>query len=152
MASRDAELQAIGYADPAQRWQAIQSDELNIAQNAFQQGRSPAEAIYRLAQLRGFKPADQEKPEDSGAKGNGGTQTTAAEEKIRQLAKAKDATTNLSRGGGTAEGSRFSLDSLDRMPKKEFDALIARLHKTGGEEAVDKLLAKAMDIDLTPLE
>ena len=148
LASRDAELQAIGYADPAQRWQAIQSDELNIAQNAFQQGRSPAEAIYNLAKLRGFKPVEQEKSEEPSAKGNGQT----AEEKIKQLAKAKEATTNLSRGGGTAEGSRFSLDSLDRMPKKEFDALIAKLHKTGDEEAVDKLLAKAMGLDLTRTE
>lgn len=54
---RDAELKAMGYADPAQRAQMIQVDALNIAAQALNNNMSAAEVVWAIAQARGFKTA-----------------------------------------------------------------------------------------------
>ena len=46
--------------DPQQRAEFINREEYNLVQNAFRQGKSPAEILYTMAQTRGWKPAPKE--------------------------------------------------------------------------------------------
>lgn len=116
--SRAKELSTVGY-DHATVQNAIRNDELNIIGFAMQQGASPAETVYRLAQARGYAPAQ-------GQQGNSGAPTSngSGQARMQQLQRAQDASTTLSKAGGSAGGVRLTLDSIDRMPQKEFEALV----------------------------
>lgn len=53
-ANRDAELEAMGYSDPAQRQQIINNDALQIAAQALQRNMNAAEVVYKMAKARGW--------------------------------------------------------------------------------------------------
>ena len=54
--TRDKELQALGYADPAVRAGIVRNNTAEIINNAVQQGRNPAELVWEYARARGFAP------------------------------------------------------------------------------------------------
>lgn len=54
--SRDKELQALGYIDPAARANIVRMNTAEIINNALQQGRNPAELVWEYARARGFAP------------------------------------------------------------------------------------------------
>lgn len=122
LSSRQAELSAVGY-DAQTVQNAIRNDELNIVGFALQQGASPAETVYRLAQSRGYR---QGVPNGKG-NGNGAVPANGGgngQGEMQRLQRAQDASTTLSRGGGSAGGVRLTLEAIDRMPNKEFEALV----------------------------
>jgi hypothetical protein len=104
--SRQKELRAIGYKDPATIAQALQNDELSVVAMAIQNGNSPAEAIYALAQARGYAPQ----------KGQ-----TAAE-KLAVIEKGQAANKSLSSTGGAAGEGEMTGEALLKMPLDEFEA------------------------------
>ncbi len=56
--SRDQELATLGYMDPRQRHEMIVQDEAQIVALAMQNGANPAERLYEVAKMRGFKKAE----------------------------------------------------------------------------------------------
>lgn len=55
-ADRDAELTALGYADPAARLAIMQQEEATIVARALWDGANAAERLYSAARRRGYKP------------------------------------------------------------------------------------------------
>lgn len=97
--TRDRELQALGYADPAVRAGIVRSNTAEIINNAAQQGRNPAELVWEYARARGFAPktaraaADAEAPtkiaaglQAAGGKLNKGGSSGAEELSAKDLA------------------------------------------------------------------
>lgn len=118
--ARNAELMAVGYADPAMRQQIIAQEALQIANQAAQMGGNPAEMIYRLAELRGYR-----KPTN----GNGTTQTddsvSAPAARIANTAAAQQENRSLSntRGGAPVP---LTAQRLLEMPYDEFAKMIEK--------------------------
>lgn len=105
--SRVQELQALGY-EGDELGQALQADELGIAQFAMSKGKSPAEVLYALATQRGYKKADAAAP--SGA------------EKLEAIERGQAANKSLSNTGGNAGDQDMTAERLMGMPMDEFEA------------------------------
>lgn len=108
--SRAKELVAIGYDNPKEIADALQADELAIAQRAFQLGKSPAEMLYSLAKERGYAkkaPADTKPP---------------AVEKLEKIEQGQAANKSLSSTGGGAGEGEMTADMLIKMPMDEFES------------------------------
>lgn len=112
LASRAAELQAIGYDDPGAISEALQADELAIAQRALTSGKSPAELIYALAQGRGYRRAEA-------AQGAG-----RAAEKLGTIQRGQVANKSLSATGGAAGETEMTPERLLKMSNDEFEAWV----------------------------
>lgn len=102
--ARHAELEALGYSDPAQRENMINADQAQIVLEAARRTQAgtltnPAELIYNYAIAKGFKVKAAE------------DKTAAALEKI---AAGQAAAGGLN--GGTAPKGEMTLDDLARMP------------------------------------
>lgn len=65
---RSNELKALGYAHD-QIQQALTMDEISVAQTAIGRNKNPAQAMYEIAKLRGFKTPDKVPPLDQVRKG-----------------------------------------------------------------------------------
>lgn len=115
IAARDAELALFGYP-PAVRANLITQEELQIAAQAFQSGRSPAATVYALARSRGFK----------GKAGGDGASGDAAEAQIERIASGQARGKTLSVGGGSAGGGEMTAAKLLAMSNDEFDAWTSR--------------------------
>lgn len=65
----DKELQLQGWSDPGERVRMLNHQALQVAANAIQNRRNPAEDLYNYAKLRGYQqaPAAQEAPQASAA-------------------------------------------------------------------------------------
>lgn len=109
--SRMAELQAMGYDDPQQLHEALQADEMAIAQMALSRGKSAAETLYQLAQQRGYRKAD-DKPQ--------------AAAKIETIERGQAANKSLSNTGGSAGEVEMTGEMLVKMPPDEFEAWVAK--------------------------
>jgi len=139
MAARDGELQAIGFADPAQRAAIIANEERSIAIRAFREGVNPAERIYALAKARGYAPPAAEaaatpSPAPAAAGGAVNTSERSASEKVAQTQRAQEAARSLS-GGGSASSGGLTLDALAEMSEEEFAKVDERVWEklwTGG--------------------
>jgi hypothetical protein len=103
------EYQAAGYS-LQQATQLLHEDETAIVANAFNAERNPAETIYKLAKVRGYKPAS-EKPAD-------------AQKKLDQLESGLKASKSLGTGGGKAS-DKFSIEAVAQMSNDEFSDFIA---------------------------
>lgn len=113
--SRIEELQALGY-NQDQAAAIYLDNEKAIVEKALQEGANPAERIYKLAQVRGFRPGTAEQP---------------TQQKIKQIDEGLKASKSLS-GGGAAQ--QYSLDNISAvdlasLSDKEFDALYAKARK-----------------------
>lgn len=121
MKGRDAEYQALGVSDPAERAAAIARDEAQIVIEATKAGRSPAETILAISIARGFNP---------GAASDGTMKPTAsatqATAKLQQIRNGQAAAQTLSGTGGTPHEG-LTAESLANMPQAEFDAMLDKL-------------------------
>lgn len=110
---RDQELQDMGYTDPGQRQQIMQTDALQIAAQALSGKKSPAEVVYKIAQARGYKikeaPLVPVKVSE-----------TADGKKIATIAKGQSANTSLGQIGGTSI-PEFSAENIAKMSDSEFE-------------------------------
>ena len=101
MATRDSELQTMGYADPQQRAAIILSEEQAIAARAFQDGVNPAERLYAVAKQRGFAPASGTAPQGAG--------------RIDAIAKGQAAASSLSNAGAATNTEISTLEQLAKV-------------------------------------
>lgn len=123
MKMRDAEYQALGVTDPAQRAAAIARDEAQIVIDAVKGGRSPAETIFAIAQARGFTPAAAPAPNGQMKPTASATQATA---KLQQLKAGQAAAQTLSGTGGSPHEG-LTAESLANMSQTDFDAMVDKL-------------------------
>lgn len=112
--ARDRELQALGYADPAQRAAIMRQNTAEIVNNALQQGRNPAELVWEYARGRGFTPK---------ANRNGGNEEAQA--KIAAGLQAAGA--KLNQGGATGEGELTAKDLASITDPDEFEKVWKRV-------------------------
>lgn len=110
--SRAAELQAIGYSDPQTLHDALQADEFAIAHLAFSRGQSPAELLYALAQQRGYRRANDSRPDGAA--------------RLQTIERGQAANKSLSNTGGSAGEGEMTAEQLIKMPMDEFEAWCAR--------------------------
>lgn len=87
--TRDTELEIYGVGDAAERARIINEEALGIIKAHVLAGRSPSEALFKLAQTRGFAPKQQ----PDAAK--------AAQDQLDRIAKGQEAAMSL-RGVGTS--------------------------------------------------
>lgn len=116
--SRAAELKAIGYDTPEALHNALNADEMGIAEMAFSKGKSPAEMLYALAVQRGYKKAEAPKvgdgePDPDVKPGN-------AAERLAKIAEGQAANKSLGDLGGEAPGGAMTAAQLLAMPMEEF--------------------------------
>jgi hypothetical protein len=107
---RERELAAMGYVDPGQRAQIITREAWGLAQNALQQGKSPAQVAYEVAQARGYQPKVAQ---------------TITEDDGERLDRAKSASRSLSSAGGAPSGP-MTAERLEKMSQSEFNAYYAK--------------------------
>jgi len=110
---RDAELQAYGVADPAERVRLISEEERGLVQRAIKDGVSPSERVYNLAKARGYAKKEP-KPEPE--------KTT---EQIDTIARGQAAAKTLSSAGGSP-AEVLNAEALANMSEEEFEAWMAK--------------------------
>ena len=110
--TRRAEYRALGAQDPAMIEQWVQSDAVQIAYGAMQQGKSVAQAVWDLASTRGYKPPEA----------NGDNSGDEAAQKLAQVEKGQKASKSLSQAGGNTEIS-LSLEAVASMTDEEFASI-----------------------------
>jgi hypothetical protein len=115
--SRAAELQALGYTDPKQIQGFLEADEFAIAQNALQAKANPAERLYKLAEMRGYKKADP-----GGQGGQQQQQGANGAQKLDAIQRGQQANKSLNSTGGAAGEVGMTAQQLLRMPMDEFEA------------------------------
>lgn len=104
--SRVAELTAMGYP-PDQAAVITRNDEKMLVGNAFQNNINPAEKLYEIARMRGYKGAQQPDPA----------------EKMQSLQKGTQAARSLSSVQGKGAAGALTLDALSQIEDPaEFDA------------------------------
>jgi hypothetical protein len=103
---RSDELSLFGMT-PQQIKQQIHGEAMNLAANCAQRGANVAETIYRMAEVRGFRP----KPD-----------TSKAEEKIKTVSTAQERSKSLSSAGGKSGGAEMTVETLLKMEPDEFDS------------------------------
>lgn len=132
-----AELKRLGWHGQHDIGAELNRIETGHILNCYRSGTPIDEFVLGLAESRGWKPKDPDaEPEVQNGKANENADT------LKRLAKAQDASDTLSGMGGGAGGNKISLETLDRMPAKEFNALIAKLTREGGEDAVNRAMEK----------
>lgn len=122
---RDKQLQALSFANPQLRTeqgrvQQINAELKSIIQAAKQQGLSPAQAVYQLAQGFGYQKAAQQP-----AQGQQQPQPPQMPEKLEKIARAQESSRTLGQTNGKAGGDAMSIDSLSKMSQAEFNVWIA---------------------------
>lgn len=135
MKSRDAELQAAGYTDPAQRMQIITLDERDIVARALHarqtnpQAPGPAAVLYGLAKARGWqgRAAAPPAPAPNGgaapaANGNGAAAPAAPSitAQVEAIARNQAASRSLSNGGGAPVPQGIDLAKIASMTDAEY--------------------------------
>jgi len=101
---RTRELQAIGITDPAEINEVLQQEALALSMNAIQRGQNAAEAVYNLAQVRGWSPKQQQSVDD----------------KLDKLERGQKAARTLS-GGSSGKTEDLTLADIENMSDEEFD-------------------------------
>ena len=108
--TRQNELEAIGYTKQ-QAANILVQEEAMIVGKAFEDEANPAERMYKLAQFRGWKPAEAPTPEVS--------EKSPDEARMDALEKGATASKTLSGGGKAPEP--LSLEALAAMDDDDFD-------------------------------
>jgi len=111
---RDRQLQALSFANPQLRSeqgrvQQINAELKSIIQAAKQQGLSPAEAVYQLAQGFGYQKAGQ------------ALQPPQMPDKLASVARAQEASRTVGQAPGKAGGDELTLEGLLAMSPAEYD-------------------------------
>lgn len=115
---RDRQLQALSFANPQLRTeqgrvQQINAELKSIIQAAKQQGLSPAQAVYQLAQGFGYQKAAQQPAQ--------GQQQPQMPDKLASIARAQDASRTVGQAPGKAGGDELTLEGLLAMSPAEYD-------------------------------
>lgn len=116
----DADLEARGYEDPAERRQLMLYEEGQIVGRMLRQGRDPAEQIFNYAKSRGYTAAGQPKADSE-------------EDKLARLKAGQSASTSLAGPGGRAE-TQVTLERLAELADsdpKEFDKQWEKARRAG---------------------
>jgi len=116
---RMREYEALGINDPAERQALFDNEAINIAQHAMARGINPAQAVWNMAQVRGFNMAPAATPE---------TKVSAADAKLATIAKGQQTAKTVGAGGATPEAG-LSLTDIEKMSDKEFDQLWSDMAK-----------------------
>jgi hypothetical protein len=114
--SRARELIALGYNEGQIRNQ-LMHEETQIAAQAFQNKRSPAQVIYEQAMARGYTPKQAQ------------AAAQQASQKLENVAKGQATQRSLSSAGGTS-GEGLTVEALASMSDEEFAAVSAKLGKS----------------------
>lgn len=129
---RDAELQAYGMTDPAERMRTIHEEEKGLVARAMKDGASPAERLYALAKARGYALKEPEpKPSEVNDKAREvmADKLDSVSDKIDTIARGQAAAKSLSNAGGSPSDS-LSAESLANMSEEEFAAVMAKMSKS----------------------
>lgn len=113
--SRVNELEALGYSRP-EAIEAARRDEFFIVSRALQNGLNPAEAIYRAAQVRGYKKAEPQQQQQP--------------DKMQTLEKGVRA--SKVSGGAPAAGGLPTLEELAAMSDEDFEKNWGKVIGTNG--------------------
>lgn len=108
MQSRMEEFIAAGYSKQ-DALNLVHEDEAAIVANAFRQDANPAERIYKLAELRGYKKSSKEQDIKS-----------ANKQKIDSLEKGIKASATIT-NSGSHNDSKLTLEAIADMSDDEFD-------------------------------
>lgn len=126
---RNAQLEAVGFTDPAQRQQQLAIEALNLAAGAEQRGQNAAAVIYQMAKASGWKPkaaAAVAAAASQPVAANGTAQLQAdpsGAKKLETVAKGQVANQSLGKlNGQSAPAGERSLEELLKMSDEEFDA------------------------------
>lgn len=117
IADREKELADLGIDDPNERDAIIAGEEEAFAYRNLKAGRNPAEAFYRAALRRGFKPAEylDDKPANGAAN------------KIDTIAKGQQAAASLGNAGDkTGATGGMSAKQLAEMSEHDFAKISKR--------------------------
>lgn len=109
-ASRDEELQDVGYNDPALRKQIIDGEAIALADQAMRQGKSPAEGFYKMAVRRGYKKAAP----------------ITAEQRANTIRQGQKAGQSLAGAGGGGTAKMPSPEAILAMSDEDFDKLTGK--------------------------
>jgi len=120
IAGRDAELQAYGIHDPAERNERINAEERELVRAALSEGASPAERVFKLAQARGYAKAQR------AAQAAAQQPQSQTQSKIDEINRGQQAAKSLSNVGGGNSGE-MTFEALDKMDNSEFDAFLSKL-------------------------
>lgn len=107
--NRMQEFEMAGFT-PEQATQLVHEDEAAIAANHLAKGSNPADAIYKLAKLRGYRGKNAVNPQD---------QLQANQQKILNLEKGLKAAKSVNAGGSNAKDV-YSLEAIAAMDDDEF--------------------------------
>jgi hypothetical protein len=115
--NRLQEYKEAGYTD-AQAQQLLVDDEFAITVKAYEDGANPAERMYKLAKLRGYKATPANVTQEQKA-----PEIKNLEQKLDQLEKGVNASKSLSNVGGKSEKG-LSLEEISHMSDDELDELM----------------------------
>ena len=124
---RHKELEALGYADAAERQRMIDSQEAQLAINAYRNKSNAAEMLYKLAVARGFNPTPPAQEQNK--------QSEAAL-KLDQIAKGQAAAASLTTAAG-GPTTQLTAEAVLNMDEAQFDAAVK---KAGGQAALMRLV------------
>lgn len=115
---RDAELSAVGMADPAARKAHIAREEKALVQQALQQGVSPSQVLYNLAKARGY----------AGPKASAvDPKASDPVKKIEQIANGQKAAGNNFSGAGGSGGEGLTVEAFLSMDEAEYAKAMEKL-------------------------
>lgn len=115
---RHQELEAAGWGDQAERQAMISREAMQLAAQAMQQNRNPAEVVYQLSKIRGFQA-----PASSAA----ATQEAPAQNATQRLDNVARGQQQSSRSLGNVRGSGpapITANTLLQMSDKDFAKMI----------------------------
>jgi hypothetical protein len=109
---RFKQYSALGY-QPEQAWQIVNQEEYQLAATAFQNGRSPAQAVYEMAMAYGYTKKEAQQVSDNA-------------QKMETLQNGVKVAKSL--GSGGAPSGKLTVDALAQMSDDDFAAAM----KNGG--------------------
>ena len=123
--ARQAQLEALGVADPAARQQMLANEVAQIAIQTRQQGRNFAETLYRLAKASGYAVAQ---PAPSPVADAIEAPATPAERQAATIERGKAMSATVG-SVGTAPATKLSPERIANMSDREFSAVYAKIAK-----------------------
>lgn len=109
-----AELQFRGY-DQQTAVEALKRSELEFCEGALRNKKNPAEQLYEIAKIRGYRPAGQGADQNQ-QQGQSSGSSTDTDAQLADLQRRQEA----NQGGGASGNSR-QLDKLNELPDDEFE-------------------------------
>ena len=123
--ARQAQLEALGVADPAQRQQMLANEVAQIAIQTRQQGRNFAQTLYALAKASGYAVAPVAPSPVAEAIE---APATPAERQAATIERGKAMAATVGTVG-TAPATKLSPERIASMNEREFAALYAKVSK-----------------------